>query len=162
MQHKRIPAAVQNYSRSTSQHSVLQLEYKATETYSFRRPNRQQYYIIAQCITIAVTSKSNVFPPQSRMVTDLYHCAVHYNCSNKRHNKYLPPSRPAAVLYYSAVHFNCSNKQHKRIPAAVQTCNSINYSAVHYNCCNTQQKPFPAAVQISSTYTSQRSSLHLQ
>jgi len=29
-------------------------------------------------------------------------------------------SSPAAELYHTAVHYNCSNTQHKRIPAAVQ------------------------------------------
>jgi len=98
-QHKRIPAAVQNGCTSISRRSALQLQKQATQMYSCRRPEWQHIYITAQCITIAVTSNTNLL---------------------------LPPSRMAADLYRSAVHYNCSNKQQKRIPAAVQNgCTSL-------------------------------------
>jgi len=59
--------------------------------YSCRRPNRQQIYITAQCIAIAVTSNTNVFLPPSRMAAHVYHSEVHYNSSNKQ-NKRIPPA----------------------------------------------------------------------
>jgi len=64
-QQKRIPSSVQTGSRSISQRSALQLE---------------------------VTSNTNVFLSQSRIAADLYHSAVHYNCSNNQKKRI-----PAAV-----------------------------------------------------------------
>jgi len=46
--------------------------------------NWQQFYITAQCITIAVTSKAKLFLPPSTPAVVLNHSAVHYNSSNKQ------------------------------------------------------------------------------
>jgi hypothetical protein len=85
MQHKSIRVAVQTGRRSISQRGSLQLQREAKETYSCRRADQQQIFITAQCITIAVTSNTNVLLPPSRPATVLYHNAVNYNCSNKQH-----------------------------------------------------------------------------
>jgi len=61
------------------------------QTHPSLRPDRQQIYITAQRITIAVTSNTNVFLPPSRTAADLYHNAVHYNCNNKQY-KPIPPA----------------------------------------------------------------------
>jgi len=71
-------------------------------------------------------------------------------------------SRTAADLYHIAVHYNCSNKRHKLIPAAVEQVAVLYKSAVHYNCSNRQHKCIPNAVQTGSSSISRRSSLQLQ
>jgi hypothetical protein len=103
--------------------------------YFCSRPDQQQIVITAQCITIAVTSNTNVF---------------------------LPPSRPAADLYQSAVHYNYSKKQHKRFPAAVQRAADLHQIAVQYNCINKQHKRIPEAFHTGNRSTSQCSALQLQ
>jgi len=67
----------------------------------------------------------------------------------------------AANLYHCAVHYNCSKKQQKRIPAAVQSSSRFasQRSALQLN--GQKHKRIPATVQFGSRYISQRCALQL-